>query len=1209
MRRLTAPLARAALWLLLPLAFVLATTRLWLVPMLDDYREHFAQHLSATLHLPVHIHQLQARWHGWRPRLRLREVTLGAPDAPLLHLPEVQAELSWRSLLVAQPVFAHLRVRAPSLRFARLHDGSFELLGQRITPQGGGEENPFLVWLAEQRNITIQDARLHLQDAIGQQDVQLEHVSLRWQGGQTPWRFALRAAPPQALAESVEVRGEFAPDNAARLYLDLQGAHFLAIRDFARRSLPDLDLPASVAGNGALRLWLAFANEGGIVPQAAEFDIHHPRWQPTHAADAPAGQAERLHGSLRFEDAQHWQASLDLRDLSMQPHGAIPGLHHADVRLHGNAARGAASLSLHGGHLALPKVFPAREGQLAFQTLDAALRWQRQPDGSLHLTLHEARFANADAQGGEAEGTLTLPADGSSARIDLSARLAQADGAATWRYLPHVVPEAARNWLHNYLTAGTAREVTLTLRGALADFPFAHDEGEFSIAMHAEGVRLRPYEDWPEMHDIRGRLRFHGAGMFIEEAEGRLYGVQLAPVAAQIADLGADSPHLVLAGDARGETGEFLRFIRESPVRERVADWVTMLTPTGEAGLRLALDIALDTPEQSQAQGEFQFVDNRVQLPPWPAIEAARLRLRFTLEELAIDEIGGQWLGHPLQLTSENTQAGPTLSGQLLFDADALRQQLAQNPNAPAALLGAMNALRGQTPVQLHAQLHKGRDEIQLTSNLTGLASTAPAPLAKAGDAVWPMQFALRHTPERLHLDWELPSRLHGAIRWQATPQGDDWHLAQGALGVFTAAPLPAQGLAVEANLPDINFDDWRTFLQQTGADSGASSRARAPLCPPCTVRLRAERFQLFDTPARALNLQLDALPARGWQGHVDSTLAAGPVQWLDEGAHGLLRARLKHFAIGEAPLPPEKQVITVTAEGGRPTAPEPADPARTHLPDVDLIVDQLYLNGQPLGRLALQAANNEHGWQLSRAELINEDATLTASGEWGAHAPSRTRTRFSLALRDIGRFLARLNQPDVLAGGTGALAGQLDWPGSPLQFFRGALDGAGELNAANSSFRTIEPGMGRLLSVFSLQSIPRRLTGDFQDVFGQGFAFDAASAHFRLENGILRTDDLHIHGPSASILITGEADLQAQTQELTATITPSVATPVAAAAGLAFPPAAIAAYIAQKALNDPVSRALTSRYRIFGHWANPEVERLAASAPAANEEKETHAP
>ena len=48
--------------------------------------------------------------------------------------------------------------------------------------------------------------------------------------------------------------------------------------------------------------------------------------------------------------------------------------------------------------------------------------------------------------------------------------------------------------------------------------------------------------------------------------------------------------------------------------------------------------------------------------------------------------------------------------------------------------------------------------------------------------------------------------------------------------------------------------------------------------------------------------------------------------------------------------------------------------------------------------------------------------------------------------------------------------------------------------------------------------------------------------------------------------------------------------------------PAAIAAYIAQKALNDPVSRALTSRYRIFGHWANPEVERLAAN-------KETNAP
>lgn len=1204
MRRLTAPLARAAIWLLLPLAFVLATTRLWLVPMLDDYREHFAQHLSAALHLPVHIGVLQARWHGWRPRLRLRDVSLGEADAPLLHLPEVQAELSWRSLLVAQPVFAHLRVRAPSLRFARLDDGSFALLGQRITPQGGGAENPFLLWLAEQRDITIQDARLHLQDAIGQQDVQLEHVSLRWQGGQTPWRFALRAALPQALADTVDVRGELSPNGNIRLYLDLPQANLLAIRDFARRSLPDLALPVSVAGEGALRLWLAFADDGRILPQAAQFDIHQPRWQPTHAADAPAGQAERLQGSLRFEDEQHWQASLDLRDLSVRAHDSLPGLAHADVRLYGNAARGTASLSLNGGHLALPAVFPIHEGQLAFQTLAAALHWQRQPDGSLHLTLREARFENADAQGGEAEGTLTLPADGSGARIDLAARLAQGNGAATWRYLPHVVPEAARDWLRNYLTAGTAHDVTLRLRGALADFPFEHSEGEFSIAMNAEGVRLRPYEDWPEMQEIRGRLRFHGAGMFIEEAQGRLYGVQLAPVNAQIADLGAEAPHLVLQGEARGATADFLRFIQESPVRERVGGWVTELQPTGEAALRLALDIALDEPTQSQAQGEFQFADNRVQLPPWPAVEAARLRLRFTLDNLAFDEIGGQWLGHPLQLSGENSEHGPALSGRVLLDADALRQQLAATPDAPATLAALMRALRGRTPLHIQASLHPENTEVHLRSTLEGLASTLPAPLAKAEDAAWPLAVSLRHTPDQLRLDWQQTPRLHGDIRWRPTPQGDGWQLAQGAQGVFTAASLPAQGLAMEARLADVNFDDWRTFLQQTGADSGSgeSSRARAPLCPPCTVRLRAERFQLFDTPGRTLNLQLDALPGRGWQGHVDSTLAAGPVQWLDEGAHGLLRARLKHFAIGEAPLPPEKQVITVTAEGGRPTAPEPADPARTHLPDVDLIVDQLYLNGQPLGRLALQAANNEHGWQLSRAELINEDATLTASGEWGAHAPSRTRTRFSLALRDIGRFLARLNQPDVLAGGTGALAGQLDWPGSPLQFFRGALNGTGELNAANSSFRTIEPGMGRLLSVFSLQSIPRRLTGDFQDVFGQGFAFDAASAHFRLENGILRTDDLHIHGPSASILITGEADLQAQTQELTATITPSVATPVAAAAGLAFPPAAIAAYIAQKALNDPFSRALTSRYRIFGHWANPEVERLATN-------KETNAP
>ena len=47
-------------------------------------------------------------------------------------------------------------------------------------------------------------------------------------------------------------------------------------------------------------------------------------------------------------------------------------------------------------------------------------------------------------------------------------------------------------------------------------------------------------------------------------------------------------------------------------------------------------------------------------------------------------------------------------------------------------------------------------------------------------------------------------------------------------------------------------------------------------------------------------------------------------------------------------------------------------------------------------------------------------------------------------------------------------------------------------LSAENGQFAKINPGMGRLLGVISLQSLPRRFQLDFHDIFSQGFALEA---------------------------------------------------------------------------------------------------------------------
>ena len=46
-------------------------------------------------------------------------------------------------------------------------------------------------------------------------------------------------------------------------------------------------------------------------------------------------------------------------------------------------------------------------------------------------------------------------------------------------------------------------------------------------------------------------------------------------------------------------------------------------------------------------------------------------------------------------------------------------------------------------------------------------------------------------------------------------------------------------------------------------------------------------------------------------------------------------------------------------------------------------------------------------------------------------------------------------------------------------------------LSASKGRFVKIDPGIGKLLAVVSLQILPKVVTLDFRDMFSQGFAFD----------------------------------------------------------------------------------------------------------------------
>ena len=130
------------------------------------------------------------------------------------------------------------------------------------------------------------------------------------------------------------------------------------------------------------------------------------------------------------------------------------------------------------------------------------------------------------------------------------------------------------------------------------------------------------------------------------------------------------------------------------------------------------------------------------------------------------------------------------------------------------------------------------------------------------------------------------------------------------------------------------------------------------------------------------------------------------------------------------------------------------------------------------------------------------------------------------------------------------------------------------------------------------MQSLARRLTGDFRDLFDDGFAFDSIAGDVALAGGVARTDNLLMRGPQAVVAMQGSADVLHETQDLNVVVVPEFNL---GAASLAYavvnPVIGLGSFLAQLFLREPLAKANTRQFHISGPWAEPLVAPVDAAA------------
>ena len=137
---------------------------------------------------------------------------------------------------------------------------------------------------------------------------------------------------------------------------------------------------------------------------------------------------------------------------------------------------------------------------------------------------------------------------------------------------------------------------------------------------------------------------------------------------------------------------------------------------------------------------------------------------------------------------------------------------------------------------------------------------------------------------------------------------------------------------------------------------------------------------------------------------------------------------------------------------------------------------------------------------------------------------------------------------------------------------------------------------------MLSLQSLPRRLTLDFRDVFSEGFAFDFVRGDVRIERGVATTNNLQMKGVNAAVLMEGSANIDQETQDLRVVVVPEINAMTASLVATAINPViGLGSFLAQVFLRGPLIEAATQEFRIDGTWTDPRVVRVARRAREAS--------
>jgi uncharacterized protein (TIGR02099 family) len=1245
-------------------AVLLTVARVW-APALGDYRHDIELAASAALQHPVSIGRVEATWRGLRPVFRLRNVVVaGLQSVRPLGVREIQVSIDTVHFLKTRELrFAAVDIIGARLTLTRDSDGRLVL--QELAVQDR-EDIEFGALAAMSRlslrdsDVTISD----IPRGAGVQHFTEVNITLVNEGNDH--YVSGHAVLPGQLGDRIEIvahlQGGIAHPAAwrGRAYFSGQSLTLSSLL------APALEQTRAVQGSADLRLWaelaasritavsgeleidaLRLVHAAGVEQSVFSADKLQTRFGWRQAGQGWQAVLERLQVTrageewktghlllasvpvtdgiqVRVEAARVDLAEMSgllpvipgldgrLRDalVSAQPTGqvddlqcilthtpagitvdrlaahfagvgvrqagAVPHVAGLDGSVSGGTQSGTLRLSSSGLVVHDERLFRAA---LRFDQAGGDLSW-RTVNGALEIASESLTLANPHLSLA-ARLRLSLPRDGAPVTTDTEITVREFDVARTADYLPALVMSPTGvAWLERSLAGGRVRDGSVIIQGRLDQLPYDQGEGRLEVRLPVSDATLVFNEHWSPVTQLDAQVDFTGRQMDIRSQRGYIRTAALDGVHAQIRNLAR--PRLTIDGTVQGPLPDMLAELGDSPLGETYGGFVDRIVAAGRTELALELLVPLDkSGDPIRVAGRIGLRDNSLQVTNTQIeLEHIRGQLAFDRDGIRGDELQAElfgrkasarvWTERDEPVTHISLDGKLALHEQVLAESVPLREVLSGEPDWHVELTTRGKPARGKS-----ADI-----DLRITSSLQGLAVDLPAPFGKPAAATRRLAIDIAApTGSERYVRAEYADAMEAVLVLTGDLQGFGLQRGNIALGGETPVPPQIPQLLVSGKLERFRLTDWQPYLAGSDGDTG----------PPLRVSLRVATLDLFGYRLHDTGLDMVETPS-GWT-----------IKTIGPSAEGEVRILRRAGAVESITMDMQRLVLEpVAEEAAQVERLRPADFPALAIKTRHLVYDQI-----DFGTLDLETSHQPGGnYRIERLALTSNLLSLQMSGDWRELGRDQiSQAEVEVTDGNVGALLESLGYQKLMKGGRPTAQLQASWRGAPWDLKAEIINGRLDILIKDGQLLEVEPGAtGRALGLLSVTMLPRRLTLDFTDLFGEGFSFDRIDGDFVLDNGNAYTGNMLIDGPAAKIEISGRVGLAAQDYDELVTVTPYLNSSLPLAGALAGGPAVGAVVIvAEKLLEGRlrVNELARKQYEVTGSWANPVVKRLNAPASA----------